>query len=46
MLRMVTTKVMADVVDAIPRMIRPTAQKSGPWPGRNPRLRGVLVSGV
>ncbi len=45
-LRIVTMKLIADVVDAIPSMMRPTAQKSGPCPGRNPRSSGVLVSGV
>ncbi len=29
-LRIVTMKLIADVVDAIPRMMMPTAQKSGP----------------
>src|ERR671910_421818 len=46
MFRIVTMKLIADVVDAIPRMMSPTAQKSGPCPGRNPRPIGVLVSGV
>ena len=45
MLRMVTMKLMAEVVDAMPSITIPTAQKSGPRPGRAPSASGVLVSG-
>ena len=46
MLRMVTMKFTPDVTDPMPSITRPTAQKSGPWPGSAPPVIGVLVSGV
>src|SRR4051812_15939788 len=46
MLRMVTMKLMADVVDPMPRSAIPTHQKLGPMPGSAPPVIGVLVSGV
>ncbi|CAB4920249.1 unannotated protein [freshwater metagenome] len=39
-------KLTAEVVEPIPKKIKPIAQKSGPRPGRNPELIGELVSGV
>ena len=36
MLRIVTTKLTPDVTDPMPSITRPTAQKSGPWPGSAP----------
>ena len=46
MLRMVTMKLIADVVEPMPSSTMPTHQKSGPWPGSAPPEIGVLVSGV
>jgi hypothetical protein len=46
MLMIVTMKLIADVVDPMPSITSPTAQKSGPRPGRKPSTSGVLVSGV
>src|SRR5262249_29110541 len=46
MLRMVTMMLIAEVVDPMPSMMMPTAQKSGPLPGNAPPEIGVLVSGV
>ena len=46
MLRIVTMKLIADVVDPMPSSTMPTAQKSGPFPGSAPPAMGVLVSGV
>ena len=37
-LRIVTMKLIADVVEPMPSMMRPTVQKSGPWPGRKPAV--------
>ena len=45
-LRMVTMKLIAEVVEPMPSITRPTVQKSGPWPGSAPPEIGVLVSGV
>ena len=44
--RMVTMKLIAEVVDPIPSMTRPTVQKSGPRPGKKPWAMFVSVSGV
>ena len=44
--RTVTMKLIADVVDPMPSMTRPTVQKSGPCPGKNPVLSGESVRGV
>ena len=46
MLRMVTMKLIADVVDPMPSSAMPTHQKLGPMPGSAPPEIGVLVSGV
>ena len=46
MLSTVTMKLIADVVDPMPSITRPTAQKSAPWPGRKPLLIGALDRGV
>ena len=46
MLRMVTMKLIAEVVDPMPSSTMPTHQKLGPWPGSAPPEIGVLVSGV
>ena len=45
-LRIVTMKLMAAVVEPMPSITRPTVQKSGPRPGKNPAFIGALVSGV
>ncbi len=44
MLKIVTMRLIADVVDPMPSMMSPTDQKSGPRPGRNPELIGALLS--
>ena len=41
MLRIVTMKLIADVVEPMPSMTRPTVQKSGPWPGQEPAGRSA-----
>ena len=46
MFRTVTMKLMADVVDPMPRKMMPTTQKSGPCPGNAPVDNGLLVSGA
>ena len=46
MFRMVTMKLIADVVEPMPRRTSPTHQKLGPLPGSAPPEIGVLVSGV
>ena len=46
MLRIVTRKLTAVATEPMPSMISPTAQKSGPRPGRNPCDSGVLVRGA
>ena len=46
MLITVTMKLIAEVVEPMPSRIRPTTQKSGPRPGRNPLSMLALVSGV
>ncbi len=46
MFRIVTMKFSDAVIDPMPSITMPTAQKSGPCPGRYPADIGVLVSGV
>ena len=41
MLRMVTMRLAAPAVDAMPRICRPNTQKSMLWPGRNAMIDGV-----
>ena len=41
MFRIVTMKLIADVVDPMPSMMSPTVQKSGPCPGRKPGGRSA-----
>ena len=46
MLRMVTMKLIAAVVEPMPSMTQADGPEVGPRPGRAPRPSGVLVSGA